>query len=232
MFKSKIFVIFIIPILISLSISLAIFFSGKVDLVKAIVNFENNCYAAPRIREVASSLMRKGYVVEIQLIDTVNSKFSTFSCDQNPIMRIKYVSKYRDYIFTSLNNEFEYISRLEKIKLSNQIYALDEIINSSSIHYKKYHFENIKDYLGDKFRNKTNFTEKEIYLQKKILRQEQKQLQFNLNNTGQITYEEFSVDNTIHKKFLQEILPIFLFLSIFFVLFFYSLFKLSVIRLK
>ena len=174
MFKSKISFIFIIPILISLSISLTIFFSSKVDLVKTFINLENNCYASTRIVDVASNLMRKGYIVQTQLIDTVNNKFSTYDCKKNPLIRIKYISKYKDFIFTSINNEFEYISRLEKIKLSNQIFVLDNIINSSLFDYNNYHFEQIENYFGDKLLNNKKFNELDIYQQKLLLRQEQK----------------------------------------------------------
>ena len=231
MFKSKISFIFIIPILISLSISLTIFFSSKVDLVKTFINLENNCYASPRIVDVASNLMRKGYIVQTQLIDKVNNKFSTYDCKKNHLIRIKYISKYQDFIFASINNEFEYISRLEKIKLSNQIIVLDEIINSSLFDYNHYYFEQIKNYFGDKLLNKIKFNESEVYQQKLLLRQEQKKLQSKLKSIGKIKFNEFPVETIDDKNFLKTI-SIFLFLSIFFIIVFYSLFKLSVIKLK
>ena len=155
-----------------------------------LLNLENNCYASARLADVASNLMRKGYIVETQLIDTVDSKYSTYDCKKNPIIRIKYLSKYRSYIMESFNNEFN--------KFENYLKEKDPF-------------------------NKTELDN--------LLRQEKKYLEYKLNNIGKITYEEFPIKNSEKNKFLY-IVSIFFFLSIFFVLVFYSLSKLSVIKLK
>lgn len=189
-----------------------------------LLNLENNCYASARLADVASNLMRKGYIVETQLIDTVDSKYSTYDCKKNPIIRIKYLSKYRSYIMESFNNEFNYIKRLEIIKISKNIYSIDEILNSPLIDYEKGYFIKFENYLKEK--DPFNKTELD-----NLLRQEKKYLEYKLNNIGKITYEEFPIKNSEKNKFLY-IVSIFFFLSIFFVLVFYSLSKLSVIKLK